>query len=664
MNIKITHNWLLEYLDTNATPYDIQKYLSLCGPSIESVEKISGDYVYDIEITSNRIDSASVFGIAYECQAILPMFGKKAYLKKNPLEIYTFKQLMPKNYNRTFLKIKTDSRLNPRFTAIVLSNIKIAPSPDFVTQRLTHCGIKSINNVVDVSNYLMLALGQPCHIFDYDKILDSTMIVRESKSKEKLTTLDEKVIVLPGGDIVIEDGKGRLIDLCGIMGGQNTAVSKSTKNIVLFVQTYDKTKIRRTSMLTGQRSVASTYFEKGLDPERVEPAFVLGLCLLEKYASAKTSSALYDIYPNHYKPKSIILDFSYLDKIMGIKIPVGKVANILSSLGFKNQPDSARTKLTVTVPSYRQFDINIKEDLIEEIARVYGYHNLPNNLPPPAYVPQPKETENLFDYQNKIKIFLKHLGLNETMNYSMISKEMIKNIGLKPEKHLNLSNSISEDIKYLRTELFSSLIKNIRENAGKKDHLQLFEIAKIYFPRENELPDEKLKLAVAITAGFFELKGILEALLCELHIDNFQIRKGKYHILTNKLQGELVINDKVCGVFGQLSPVYQFKNNLKKELYLAEIDFSALTDNAKIMPKYLPVKNFSVIKLDLTIISKRNFDEVKNLALKSSKDLKKVEFVSLFKNKLSLRFFFSSTSKNITEEIAKSELKKITMALM
>ncbi|KKP52412.1 MAG: Phenylalanine-tRNA ligase beta subunit [Candidatus Roizmanbacteria bacterium GW2011_GWA2_33_33] len=302
MNIKITYNWLLEYLDTDATPDQVREYLSLCGPSIENVERMGDDHVFDIEVISNRIDYASVLGIAQESVAILPMFGKKAKFKTNLLKAYNFEKYYLTHDrgidNKKLNIVIKDESLCQRFTAVVIENVKIAPSPKFISERLIACGIKSINNVVDISNYLMLALGQPVHTFDYDQIKGSTMIMRESKKGEKIFTLDEKEVTLPGGDIVMEDGSGRLIDLCGIMGGLNSAITEKTKNVVLFVQTYDKVKIRKTTMTTGVRTIAATFFEKGLDAERVEPTLVYGVELLEKYAQGKVGSKLYDIYPN------------------------------------------------------------------------------------------------------------------------------------------------------------------------------------------------------------------------------------------------------------------------------------------------------------------------------------------------------------------------------
>lgn len=632
MNIKITYNWLLDYLDTDATPDEMQKYLSLSGPSIERVEKIEDDYVFDIEITSNRIDTASVIGIAQEARAILPMFGKKAKFKINPLTEYRFSRIKSGFTPKKELKIKiVDPELCPRFTAIVIENITIAPSPNFIRERLITCGIKSINNVIDISNFLMLSLGQPVHVFDYDQIKNQTMIMRESKKGEKLITLDEKEVVLPGGDIVIEDGSGRLIDLCGIMGGLNSAISEKTKNVVLFVQTYDKVRIRRTSMSTGVRTVAATFFEKGLDPERVEPTLVYGVELLEKYAQGKIGSKLYDIYPKKHIEKKLEIQNSKFEKIIGIKIEKEKISGkILKNLGFVvNYLVDGR--IQVAVPSWRVNDIDIPEDIIEEVVRVYGYHNIPSVLQPIVYVDQPKEMEDIFIFQNKIKLLLKHLGLNEVINYSMVSKSMIQDSGLKIDDHLRLSNSISTDIEYLRTSLLPSLYKNIKDNTGKKEVMRFFEIGKVYLPKKGDLPKEIYRLGIATNTNYFDLKGIIEAIYKEFNIDVETV-----HELSVP---EIVEKD---GVF------------------MAEIDLQTLINNYKQIPKYNPVNPYAVIKLDKTFeIRPDNTYEVLYRLARRSKLLKKIEVVTLYQNKLTLRFYYSSPSRNITEDEAKSELYKV-----
>ena len=630
MNIKITYHWLLDFLETDASPFEIQKYLSLAGPSIEKVEKFKNDYILDIEIISNRIDTASAFGIAQEAAAILPLFGKKAKIKLNPFEEYKFLKIIKEKKEDDF-KINIsiqNNNLCSRFSAIVLDNVRICPSSSFIQERLKAAGIKVINNIVDISNYLMLTLGQPTHIFDFDKITNdgksASMIMRQSKKGEKIITLDKKEVELPGEDIVIEDGRGRLIDLCGIMGGLNSCVSNNTKRIILFVQTYNKQKIRKTVMTTGIRTLAATYFEKGLDEERVEATLVFGVYLLKQYASAKVASKLYDIYPHPYQKKRLVTTFSFFEKIMGIRIPKEKIIQILSSLGFETKVYDE--KIEVFVPHFRKYDISIPEDLVEEVARVYGYNNLPNNFSPPAQVFQPKEFEKIFKLISKIKYFLKHLGLNEVINYSMISKKMIEDWGLREKNHLKIKNSISKEIEYLRISLLPSLYKNLKENEGKREVLKLFEIAKVYLPRKNDLPQEEYRLGIALNTDFFDLKGILEALLLELNIESLPLPK--------------IIK--------------------KDNFFLTEIPLLSLIKKTKLLPKFKPINLFAIIKLDKTFeINKEiNFQKIKEKAFQSPY-LDKIEVLSLFKNKLTLRFYYSAKDRNLTEEEAKKELEKI-----
>jgi phenylalanyl-tRNA synthetase beta chain len=617
MNIKITYNWLLEYLETDATPYEIQKYLSLSGPSVEKVEKVEDDYVFDIEVTSNRVDMASVFGIAQECLAILPRFNKKARLKNNPLTSYRFEKLTPRYSQKYSLNVfLKDSDLCSRFSALIFENVKIKKSPPVISKRLTLCGIRSINNVVDISNYLMLSLGQPVHVFDFDQIKKATMIMRRSRPGEKIITLDDKEIKLPGNDIVIEDGQGRLIDLCGIMGGANSAVSEKTNNILLFVQTYNKNLIRKTTMLTSQRTDAATLFEKGLDEERVEPTLVYGAQLLEDLAQAKIASLLIDIYPRPYQEKKVSFRYPTFSRLIGIKISETEINNILTSLGFKIY------KNAVGVPSWRQNDINIEEDLVEEVARIYGYQRLPSNLPPLVYLKQPVQIEKLFKIQNKIKYLLKHLGLNEVLNYSMISKSMIASCGLSLKNHLRLINSISEELTYLRNSLVPSLIKNIKENQGRKDELKLFEIAKVYLPKKNDLPEEHYKLAIAVNTDYFDLKGIVETILKELNITTFP---------------------------------FEIKNY--ENIFVCEIDLQKLIDHYRPFPTYKPVNPYAVIKLDKNFQLSQNltYAVIQRLAQRS-KYLQKMEVISLYKDRLTIRFYYAASDHNLTEEEAKKEL--------
>lgn len=666
MNIKITYDWLLEYLETDADLFEIQKYLSLCGPSVEKVEKVKDDYLFHIEITSNRVDSASVFGIAQEAGVILPQFGKKARLKINPLTEYRFQHLKKENYNDLPLKIKINQDdLCSRFTAIVLKNVVIRPSPDFLRQRLTATGIQSINNVVDISNYLMIALGQPVHIFDYDTIQKQTMIMRKSRQGETIVTLDQKKIILPGGNIVIEDGGGKLIDLCGIMGGANSGVSQKTKNIVLFVQTYNKEKIRQTSMTTGQRTIAAGYFEKGLDEERVEPTLVYGVELLEKYAQAQPASPLYDIYPQPAPPKLVTVAHHDITRLIGVDISTKKITTILTHLCFRVKT-IGDLRYEITVPSYRKNDIVGTEDIVEEIARIYGYNNLPSAIQITGLGVPERTRRRLFAGEIKIKQLLKNWGLVEMYNYSLISEEQIRQLDLKITDHLKIKNSLSRDIEYLRISLIPSLLKNIHDNLPYQDHCAFFELANVYLKKNRDLPAEIRTLAIAATTDFFDLKGILESLFEELNINNLTfVPDRSLPFLSSTIQTR--VND--LGWIGQLTPYYQVKHNLKTPVFLASLDCEKLIGRSRPFSSYQSITPYAVIKLDLTLTKKPGvylqeiLDIVKRVPPIKPEIEKKTEIINSYQNKISLRFYFSSPQGNIILSEAKTELAHIEKAL-
>lgn len=672
MNIKITYNWLREYLETDATAYELQKYLSLCGPSVETVEKVMAadgeDYVLDIEVTTNRIDMASVFGIAQEATAILPQFGKKAKLILNPLQKYAFENLNMEPSHQKKLTIEiTDPELCSRFTAGVFQNVQNGQIPDVMKRRLELCDVNSINAVVDISNYIMFSLGQPTDMFDYNRIAGGSMKLRESMEGEKLTTLDGKEFVLPGGDIVIEDGEGRLVDLCGIMGGENSAITAETDTVIYFVQTYNKRKIRRTSMTTGQRSVAATYFEKGLDTERVEFAFTYGAQLLKDITGGSLASPLYDIYPHTYKPKHTSITVETINKKIGVEIETPRIIAILENLGFEvvSKETEGKTKLDITIPSYRAEDVEIPEDIVEEVARVYGYHALPNNLQPIPNLHQPVAIKKVLTTIASIKKQLKYRGLNELYNYSMVSERLLRHFGLNPKDHLVLANTISEDIKFLRTSLMPSLVQNLSNNLGKRDEFRFFEIAKIYIPRDTELPDERYKLAIATNTDFFDIKGVIESVFREYHIQNVTWKRSTHAFFLPQVQAEILVNGTSIGVVGQIKGSIQQNLELTNATFAAEIDIDMLAEIAKTISPYKAPNPYAIIYINRTL--KRNADlsfaDIEAIARKESNYLTGVTIHSMSDQTVVLTFAFSHPDKNMKEPEAKAEMDTIEAAL-
>ena len=609
MDIKILDSHLREYLDTDAKPNEIAKYLSLCGPTFDRTKKNGKDWIYDIEVTTNRVDAACVVGIAKEATAILPQFGFKARIKKPAIIKYNF----PKN--SLPLKIVNEPKLERRLTGVVLENIANWQSPKWMIERLETAGIRSINAVVDITNYVMITLGHPCHAFDYDKIEGALIRVRESKKGEKITTLDGKSYILPGGDIVFEDGANNIIDLPGIMGLKNSVVSKETKRVLFFFDNNNPVKIRKTAMSLGIRTLAATLNEKSVDPELIPVAMSMGLKLFKDICKANVASKIYDIYPNPYKEKLVSTKIDFIEQILGVKIEKRKINSILKSLNFK--PKWGKNILKVSVPSYRANDINIEEDLVEEIARIYGYHNLPSKLMR-GELPQPL-TDTPFKFEENIRKSLKMLGGIETLTYSLVPENWVSG------KHLKLVNPLGADTQSLRISLKQSLLDALRQNSGIKNPYHLFEIANVYIPQKNNLPKERMMLSgVFANYEFRKAKGVLEALFESLNIDH-------------EINLELINN----------------------ALYY-EFEIESLRQSLK-TKKYNPISRYPSHYEDLTI----NIPEGKYVreVIQSIKHVsglvRSVELIDIFERNFTFRIEYHSSKKTLSDKEVDKERKKI-----
>lgn len=327
MNILIPDKWLREYITTNATPQEFAKAMSLTSVSIERMHEVEGDIVYDIEITTNRPELMSVRGMAQEASAVLPEAGFTATF--HPKQHDTPSKTVTKN---DYLTITNDPKLVKRILAVVM-DVTLKPSPKVIQDRLKQTDIRTLNNLVDVTNYIMREVGHPVHVFDYDR-LGSTVVIRESKKDESITTLDGKTYKTLGGDIVADNGTGEIVDLLGVMGTENSAVTANTKRVVLFLDNNDKHRIRKTSMGLGIRTEAAVINEKGIDPELMMPTFLRGVELLKEIADAKIVGEIIDIYPEKAKEKKVSVSFEKINSVIGIEIPQTTAVSILKNLGF------------------------------------------------------------------------------------------------------------------------------------------------------------------------------------------------------------------------------------------------------------------------------------------------------------------------------------------
>ena len=664
MNILIPDAWLREHLDTKAAPQKIAKCLSLCGASVERIIKENNDFIYDIEITSNRVDMAGVAGIAREAAAILPQFGIKAelindpyYLSKNNTDYQTVTKIPE-------LQVKiVDQSLCSRFTAVVLDNVKVKPSSLKIKSRLEKVGLRGLNNVIDISNYLMHQYGQPVHVFDYNKIKKSTMVLRESTKGEKIITLDGKKHILPGKDIVIEDGDKRLIDLCGIMGGENSAVDKNTTKVLLFVQNYEPVHIRKTSMALTHRSEAASLFEKNVDPKLVLPTILKGIKLLKNEAQAKQESKILDIYPNPYKTKQINIPLQLIKQYLGVPVQLNKVINILNSLGFKTKADK-NIAITASVPSWRDKDINIPEDLIEEIARIYGFHNLPSQLPTGKL---PKHPANqTFDLETMIKTTLVNWGFTEAYTYSMQSRKELNNFLFNPKDHLKISNPLTKEWVYMQRSLIPSLLNVISENQKHQKEINIFELANVYLKRFNQLPKESLSLVILKTGKdkFLQLKGVLETLFYKIGVNDFKLEANKEieQFNPNKT-AQITVKSQAVGFIGQISNKVSSRYKIKNNVYALQLNFEALSKLFSTTKVFTPLPIYPPVIEDLTFTVKKNlfYQSLKNLIKDVSPLIKNIDLIDIYKNNLTLRITYQHPKKNLrSKEVAKIRKKIIS----
>lgn len=667
MNIKIPVSWLRDYLKTDAAAKTIARDLSLSGPSVERTQKQGEDYIFDIEVTTNRPDAFSVFGIAREANAILTYNKQKSKLLDPE---GTSLNLDPDTKVKLSLDVNVTSQtLCPRFTAIIVSNVKIGPSPAQVRNRLTACGIRPINNIVDITNYVMLETGQPMHAFDYDKIKGAKMTLRASREGEKITTLDGKPHNLPKGSIIIEDAS-RIIDLCGIMGGENSQITRRTKNVLLFVQSYDPLTIRKTTQILAARTEAAARFEKGVDLENILPVLSRAVYLAKKNAGARIASELIDIYPKKQIAQKVNLQLTKLNKYLGVEINPTEAAKILTLLGFKVVTQAAQ--ISALAPSWRAQDISTDVDLIEEIARIYGYHNLPSNLPQ-GEIPKRKDS-NLKDVIG-LKNALKIIGLTETISYSIISKVLLQSSGVSTKNAVELANPLTEEWQFMRPSLIPSLVDVIAKNQNIKANLGLFEIAKTYILQKNSLPKQDLYLSVVTTeSDFFKLKGLTENILDFLSRNTkFQKMPTEDALFDQNQSAIIKIGETAVGKLGTLNSNFLSHFQLEIPISAIELNLTAIYNLPATVSSFHPLPKYPPVVEDISAIFSLNTPV--SLIVQEAKGatdlVKKVEIIDIFENEklgegkksVTLRLTYQKSSGTPTQEEVEAGRKQITTRL-
>ncbi len=616
------------------------------------------DEVADFELTANRGDLLSVLGMAYELGAIYDKPVKEVDLSHNE---------QGEDLNKIFkLEINTDNC--KLFLAKKVEGVKIEESPTFIKNRLIASGIRPINNVVDISNYVMLELGQPLHFYDADK-LNGILEVRMAKEGEKLTTLDNIQRTLTTNDIVISDGK-QPIGLAGVMGGLDTEVTEKTKNVIIESAIFDNVKVRLTSNKI-LRSEASNRFEKGLDPNRTYMAVERAAKLLEEYADGKvvTGTVIYD--KTDVKPKTIEITFNNITDVLGMKIPNEAILNVFKRLGFTYEEQD--NKIYVTVPT-RRLDISIKEDLIEEVGRIYGLDNIEGKLPT---VPMKKGSIDLTIREIRNKMI--SLGLNETLSYILVRKDEAGKFTTDSFEKVNLLDPITEERSTLRYSVLPSLLKIYEYNKARNEKdVAIFEIGKGFYKKEDYGEDTKLAVLMSgkyylgidnkKDVDFYVLKGIAEEILDYLGY------YGRYSFIQPKAipqemhpwqTAEISVNNDIIGIVGKLHPSVE-----KEAVYVLEINLDRLLAKKTGKMKFKEISKYPTIKKDLAILIDKTIisDEIAKLIKRVGGPLlNSIEIFDVYEGKniprgkrsIAYSLSFGKQDRTLTDEEVNSVMEKI-----
>ncbi len=637
MNIKILDSFLREYLKTKATPQKLGEIMSLKSASFERIEKLGTDYLYDIEVTTNRVDMMSAAGIAREAAVALSSEGIEAeYVEK----------VVPQHKadNSSFpIKIVSNPKLCSRVCAAIVE-VTIGKSPQIIRDRLEASDIRSLNNVIDVTNYVMRELGHPMHAFDADKI-SSEFKIREAKKGEKIITLDKKEYTLLGGEIVAENASGEIIDLLGIMGLSNSVITDNTTRVMLFIDNNNSKKIRDASMNLNIRTDAAVLNEKDVDPELGLKALNRGIQLLTEIADGKLIGSIFDEYHKKETRKPITVKFDKIQSVIGVEITQNQIEHILKGLGFT--VTSAASEIKATPPSYRSHEIEIPEDIIEEVARMYGYYKIPSVLPTIKHVSITNLETDPFSWEKRVKDALKYWGFTEVYTYSLVAEDMLE---IDAQDAVELLNPLSSDMMYLRTTLIPSLLQVIPENKSF-DKIHVFELSNVYHKKTNELPTEKLMLAGMIkypSIDFLKIKGIIEALAADLGIHNLEFHKsevaeGADIVIKKEKIGDIEILGKNIGDF--------------------ELDYEMLIKHATLKKTYIPIPKFPPAVEDLRIALQKpaTFAKIVSVIKEASRLVAKVELLDTYENKKTFRVTYQSKEKNLNNiDITEIRTKIIT----
>ncbi len=623
-----------------------------------------GDTIFDLEVTPNRPDCLSITGIAREIAALT---GQSLH----PPEV-TYEETASSIEQQILVEI-TASDLCSRYCASLLTGVKVAPSPRWLQQRLLACGMRPINNIVDITNYVMLEQGQPLHAFDYHRIRGRRIIVRRAFAGEAIVTLDEVERTLAEDMLVIADEE-RAVAVAGVMGGADSEVTQETTAILLEAANFNPVSIHHTGRALLLPSEACSRFERGIRSELALPALKRATQLIMQLAGGEAAKGLIDVYPGQQDHKPILLSTNKVKRILGVEFSLDQITEALVSLGFDCKPADSASEVWVTAPHWRS-DIYQAVDLVEEVARIIGYDKIPATMLSESLPKQ--DPEPIVSLKGEVRRRLTGYGFQEVITYSLTSLEMLNR--LLPEPHplepmpLRMANPMTADQEYLRTNLRANLLAALAANRRhEEDGIKLFEMGKVYLPQPKGLPEEP-EVLCGILGGvglekswhgeselvdFFDAKGVVEGLLSQLGVE-VSFESDKDESLYPDKQAAIVIAGNRLGVIGEVHSKVLETFDISENVYLFEINVTALLSFIPGHKMFQPIPRFPSIVRDMALVVEAGIthrqvqDIIKGFPLVSKVALFDVysgEQVSPDKKSFAYRVVYQSPAHTLTDE--------------
>lgn len=665
--MKVSYNWIKDYVDVKIDPKRLADILTMAGTNTTSLEKVGGDYIFDLEITANRPDCLAVIGIAREAAALL---GKPL---KIPKELRRLVKPTSKSKKKTSLSVSVkDAKLCPRYTARIIRDVEVGPSPDWIRERIISAGLRPVNNIVDITNFVLLETGQPLHAFDLDRI-NGAISVRRARKGERIITIDNAPRVCEEGMLVIAD-ESAPVAIAGVMGGHEAEVSDMTRTILLESAFFDPVSIRKTARSLGAGSESSYRFERKINVDMVPMASERAGALIAEISGGKIGP-LIDIGRAARPAKTMDFSVDRINSILGASIDRKRAVKILKTLGFSVEDKKGSVK--VTAPGFRQ-DVKCDADLAEEIARIYGYKNIPLTIPRIVGNTRIKDFIDIFE--EKIKTTLTCLNLNEIITYSLISKSSVKGVNVNDDETVVIKNPLSIDQEIMRPSMLPGMLKVISHNFKRyAKRLSFFEVGKVYAEKSGIYTEEPvLSLGLAGVKreewssqnedfSFFDIKGTLEKLLDTLGLSGGVLfKKGTHAGLRADTNAIAEYKGKIIAHIGEVDRNVSAGFDIEKRVFYGEVYIGAILKEARLERRYIPYGRYPSVMRDISIIADEGTTscDIMSIIKEVARGLvKEVLLIDLYKGKqipegkraLLYRVEYKSNEKTLED----SEVEKI-----